>query len=352
MPKKTSEFSISLTQPATVTISGTRAIKDEFIYNAFKKATNDGKSEEQFFEEALRLGVYGLMEARIAAFLGRAQNELDGGLERLKFIFELQAEEQRGTAKGAVMEREIKDVLEEFVIQNNWKDEIAESGAALGSIEARKVGDVDVKVEGTEVRLTVESKFDKQVQLGDIVGLDKRGNKNPVADVEKTAHGQLLLSLANRQSQVALIVFDRNECHKEVQSLKQDVVFYPELPGFVVKIGKEAADFAPLRLAYSIARQLALLGADKVSAEHLNIATKRMLRDLNEFKQIEESLSKIKSGAASTIQLVGAIEAVVSRVRISVLRTQALLERVLSGAVPSAEEWKDFVAEPGGVIDA
>lgn len=352
MPKKTSEFSISLAPPATVTISGTRVLEDEFIYNAFKKAQKDGKSEEQFFEEALRLGVYGLMEARIAAFLGRAQNELDGGLERLKFIFELQAEEQRGTAKGAVMEREIKDVLEEFVAQNNWKDEVTESGAALGSIEARKVGDVDVKVEGTDVRLTIESKFDKTVQLGDIVNLDKRGNKNPVADAEKTAHGQLLLSLANRQSQVALIVFDRNECHSDIRALKQDVIFYPELPGFVVRIGKETADFAPLRLAYSIARQLALLGADKVSAEHLNIATKRMLRDLNEFKEIELSLKKIKTGANSAIEGVGAIELVVSRVQTSVLRTQAILEKVLSGSVPSAEEWKVFAVEPGGVADA
>jgi len=352
MPKKTSEFSISLAPPATVTISGTRVFEDEFIYNAFKKAQKDGKSEEQFFEEALRLGVYGLMEARIAAFLGRAQNELDGGLERLKFIFELQAEEQRGTAKGAVMEREIKDVLEEFVTQNNWKDEVTESGAALGSIEARKVGDVDVKVEGTDVRLTIESKFDKTVQLGDIVNLDKRGNKDAVGDAESTAHGQLLLSLANRQSQVALIVFDRNECHSDTRALKQDVVFYPELPGFVVRIDKDTADFAPLRLAYSIARQLALLGADKVSAEHLNIATKRMLRDLNEFKKIEGSLKKIKTGANSAIEGVAAIELVVSRVQTSVLRTQAILEKVLSGSVPSVEEWKVFAVEPGGVADA
>ena len=352
MPKKSEEFSIKLTAPSTVAISGNLEIDDLAIYAAFQKAKKDGKSEKEFFEEALRLGVYGLMEARIAAFLGRAQNELDGGLERLKFIFELQAEEQRGTAKGKVMEREIKDVLEEFVTQNNWKDEVTESGAALGSMEARKVGDIDVKVEGTDVRLTIESKFDKTVQLGDIVNLDKRGNKDAVGDAERTAHGQLLLSLANRQSQVALIVFDRNECHSDIRALKQDVIFYPELPGFVVRIGKETADFAPLRLAYSIARQLALLGADKVSAEHLNIATKRMLRDLNEFKKIEVSLKKIKTGANSAIEGVAAIELVVSRVQTSVLRTQAILERVLSGSVPSAEEWKVFAVEPGGVADA
>jgi hypothetical protein len=352
MAKKSEEFSIKLTAPSTVAISGKLEIDDPAIYAAFKKAKVDGKSEREFFEEALRLGVYGLMEARIAAFLGRAKHELDGGLEQLKFIFALKEEEQQGTAKGDVMEREIRNVLEEFVGRNKWKDEITDSGAAIGSVTARKVGDVDVKVEGTDVRLTIESKFDKTVQLGDIVNLDKRGNKDPVGDAESTAHGQLLLSLANRQSQVALIVFDRNECHSDIRALEQDVVFYPELPGFVVRIGKETADFAPLRLAYSIARQLALLGADKVSAEHLNIATKRMLRDLNEFKKIELNLKKIKAGAESAIEGVGAIELVVSRVRTSVLRTQGILEKVLSGSVPSAEDWRVFAAEPGGIADA
>jgi len=346
MAKKSEEFSIKLTAPSTVAISGKLEIDDPAIYAAFKKAKVDGKSEREFFEEALRLGVYGLMEARIAAFLGRAKHELDGGLEQLKFIFALKEEEQQGTAKGDVMEREIRNVLEEFVGRNKWKDEITDSGAAIGSVTARKVGDVDVRVEGTDIRLTVESKFDKSVQLGDTLTLDKRSNANAVADAEKTAHGQLLLSLANRQSQIALIVFDRNECHVSIKNLAQDVTFYPQLPGFVVKIGSKKADYTPLRLAYSIARELALLGAEKVSGGHLNIATERILRDINDLVKLETSLNKIKVGAQSALQGANEVSELLSNAKVSLLRTKALLDRVLSGAIPTAEEWKDFHAEP------
>lgn len=346
MAKKSADFKVSLSAPSTVSFSGSFVIEDQAIYAAFQKAKKDGKSEVEFFEDALRLGVYGLMEARIAAFLGRATHELDGGLEQLKFIFRLKAEEQQGTAKGAVMEREIKNQLEEFVQSNKWKDEITESGAAIGSVTSRKVGDVDVRVEGTDIRLTVESKFDKSVPLGDTLTLDKRQNANPVVDAEKTAHGQLLLSLANRQSQIALIVFDRTECHASIKDLAHDVIFYPQLPGFVVRIGKSTADFTPLRLAYSIARQLALLGAEKVSAGHLNIATERMMRDLNQVMDIETSLKKIKAGADSALSGVAEINRILSDAKSSLLRTKLLLDRVLSGAVPSVEEWKDFHAEP------
>lgn len=346
MVKKSGEFSIKLTAPSTVTISGELILQDEAIHAAFQKAKRDGKSEIEFFEAALRLGVYGLIESRIAAFLTRAQHELDGGLEQLKFIFALKAEEQQGTAKGAVMEREIKDVLEEFARNSRWGDEIIESGAAIGSLTSRKVGDVDVRVEGTDIRLTVESKFDKSVQLGDTITLDKRQNADAVADAEKTAHGQLLLSLANRQSQIALIVFDRADCHKSIKDLAQDVMFYPQLPGFVVRIGKSTADYMPLRLAYSIARQLALLGAERVSGSHLNIATERLIRDLNQLVGIQSSLEKIKSGADRALDGVAEITEILDAAKSSLQRTKSLLDRVLSGAVPSAEEWKVFHAEP------
>ena len=114
----------------------------------------------------------------------------------------------------------------------------------------------------------------------------------------------------------------------------------------MVKIGTKTFDYTPLRLAYSIARELALLGAEKVSGGHLNIATERILRDINHLMMLETSLNKIKVGAQSALQGANEVSALLSNAKVSLLRTKALLDRVLSGAIPTAEEWKDFHAEP------
>jgi len=40
------------------------------------------------------------------------------------------------------------------------------------------------------------------------------------------------------------------------------------------------------------------------------------------------------------------VSATLGNAKASLLRTKTLLDKVLSGAIPTAEEWKDFHAEP------
>ena len=71
-----------------------------------------------------------------------------------------------------------------------------------------------------------------------------------------------------------------------------------------------------------------------------------MIRDLNQLLGIQSSLEKIKSGADRALDGVAEITTILDAAKSSLQRTKSLLDKVLSGAVPSAEEWKVFHAEP------
>ena len=344
MPKKTDQFSVKLTGPDIVVLDGRLEFKDAAFYLYFKNAEKEGLTNEQSFEKALRLGIYGYAEARIAAFLHNAEQELDHGMERLKLIFKLKEVEDKSTAKGTIMEERIKDVLDRFFKENGWRDKTSEAGSDIGEIKDRKVGDIIVEVEGSDKKVSIESKFDKSVQLGDVLDMDYRKNKDPIADAEKTAFGQLLLSLANRDAKIALIVFDRATCHPTIRDLKQDVTFYPELPGWVVRIGKAENDFEPLKLAYSIAR-LQAISVERVSGENIDLVVNRILRDLDGINKLEGLLKRIKVGAQQSLDGVQDIENMILKTKESLDRTQKMLKNVLDGIAPTAVQWSDFFKE-------
>ena len=348
MPKKQGTFSITLTKPDTVILEGMLELKDEAIFLAFKKAKEDGSTYDQFFEKALRLGIYGLAEARIAAFLYNSEKDLDEGMEKLKILFKLREGKDNSPAKGKIMEERIQDVLDKFIVENGWRDKTLEAGSDTGTITNRRVGDIIVEIEGSDIKVTIESKFDKSVPLGDLIEMDYRKNSDPKKDAEGTAFGQLLLSIANRDAKIALIVFDRATCHKSISALKQDVTFYPEIPGWVVRIGKAENDFAPLKLAYSIAR-LQAISVERVSGENLDLVVKRILRDLTKMNELEGVLKEIKDGAQQSINGVIKIESMISKTKQSLVRTQEMLNNILDGLTPTAEQWSDFFTESTAV---
>lgn len=346
MPKKDESLVIKLNGPSSVTISGTLAIEDPIFYSAFTNARSNGVEPREFFEEALRLGVYGMAEARIATFLRSAERELDTGLEQLKLIFRLKRAEDKGTAKGSVFEEETLEEIRRFIAASGWGDQISGTAAAVGALEDRKVGDLLSTIDASNLSIAIEIKSGKDVSLGDTQNLDLRDNKNPVKQAGETAHGQMLLAMANRDAQISIIVFDRAQCHKTIADLEDDITFFPELPGWVVKVGRAEGDFAPLRLAYSIARQLAQLQIRRVSGENMNLITKRIMRDLSVLGQLESALREVRKGADASIKGVEKIEKLIAKTTTSVERTQDILDRVLSGVIPSLEDWKDFFAEP------
>jgi hypothetical protein len=335
-----SKFITLKTEPNRVVFGGTFEIEDEALYLAFKNAK--ASKYDEYFEKALRLGVYALEQETIAAFLGRAESELDASLEYLKQLYKMQNLREKGAAKGAVVEVELADELQKYIDKNGWPDAITDTGSKVGALPRRKVGDLTVEVADGAAVLTIESKWDKSVTLGDALDLDNRGNKS--VDSEKTAHGQLLTALVNRGAQIAMIVFDEDNCHKSIGELA-GVTFVPELPGFVVRVRRSHGDFANLLLAFSVAREMALLGADKVSGEHVNLAIKRMIRDLTVLAGVSSLLDQIEASANNTIETVGEIRGTISATEASLQLAQNRLKGLLSGTVTPLDQWREFFLE-------
>ncbi len=82
-----SKFIRLKTEPFRVEFAGSFEIEDAGLYEFFKQYP--AAEYDKAFEKALRLGAYAWEEERIATFLGRAENELDAGLERLKVIYKM-----------------------------------------------------------------------------------------------------------------------------------------------------------------------------------------------------------------------------------------------------------------------
>ena len=328
------------TSPNRVEFTGDFSIEDEGLYLFFKQ---HGAGEyDHWFGRALRLGAYALEEERIAAFLGRAENEIDAGLERLKVIYKMVHLKEKSAAKGAVAEIELSDVLHRFIDKNGWSDEVAITGNAQGLITDRKVGDLVCSINNGAVSVVVESKMNASVGAGDPTTLDERNNKNP--DHENTAYGQNITSLVNRGAQVAITVFDKENCSAQIQKL-EGITFQPELPGFIVKVDIARGDFANICLAYSIAREMALMGVEKIHGDHLNLVIKRLVRDLGVLAETEANLGKIENAARDTLKVVESIRGGIADTTSSLKSSSQILKKVLAGDVPSLDEMRLYFNE-------
>jgi hypothetical protein len=314
------------TEPFRVEFAGNFVIQDEGLYEFFKQY---GPEEyDTYFERALRLGAYALEEERIAAFLGRAESELDAGLERLKIIYKMAYLKEKTAGKGVVAEAELANVLQSYIDEMGWKDEVVATGEKVGVIPRRKVGDLTVRINGGDVRVVIESKMDSSVAVGDPAELDIRHKK--AGNGEKTAYGQNLTALVNREAEVAIAVFDEDSASSSIENLRP-ITFQPELPGFVVKINRARGDFANACLAYSIAREMALLGVEKIHGDHLNLVLKRMVRDLSVLAETEAHLAEIEESANATLAGVEAIRKAVAGTQESLTRTNDVLKAMLAG---------------------
>ena len=321
----------------TVTIEGALILNDELLYHVFKNIGSAEKKTEHFIA-ALKLGVHGLQIDEVQSFISRAEKEVDVNLSILKAIRRTSEVREQTTQKGEILERELDQVLNEFITLNNWADSITLTGAISGALKGRKVGDLIIDVDNEKGRLAIEAKLDTKVSLGDLKSKSKK-------DVEKNSHAQLLLALINRKAELSLIVFDSENCHADIKSLPQDITFVPTIPGIIVKIGKKTGDYAALLLAYSVARELALVGTGVLSSARLNMALERSCRDLDQIKELEKHLETIESGAKTVNKGVKEIRDLIEQTMESFNRTSQLLHNSINGEVISDEEWLAFFFE-------
>jgi hypothetical protein len=332
------------TKPNRVLFGGSHEIEDDFLYECFSQIP--ASEYEDAFKKFLVVGAYAWREERLAAFFRKVEDEVEGRLEELKVLYKTRTLREKATTKGTAVERDAATVLQEFIDEQKWQDEVTLTGESVGVLPRRKVGDLVVDLVGYDRRVVIESKMDASVLVGDPTTLDGAGKASHAP--EKTAYGQNLTALVNRQADVSIIIFDKNTSSATVKAIhdkEYGLRFNPEIPAFVAIIDVSRDDWSNLFLAYSLARSIALLGDGAIEHRRIELVVKRIVRDLGRVKQMDNQVGKAEKAANETLKALGSLREVSAAAAESANRSLELVSRVVSGQLVSGEEWKKFFDE-------
>lgn len=253
------------------------------------------------FEKAITIGVMAMRDERIAAFLARTESELGANLEFLKSLFETQRLQLKSApVKGESGEAAVANALAEFAEARNLPDVVQMVGRTAGALPRNKTGDIVCVVgDGDDApRVVIECKLDKSIRLGDpsADGLTK-GRSD-------TAWSQLVEARANRQADVAIMVFSADSTDRTIGNFT-DSVRYAEGIGYVVVIDLMRGDFRPLAIAYELARQQALAKV-KEQMDHnlLDALARKLCADLSSALEIKGHLESATASCNAALNQV------------------------------------------------
>ena len=226
-------------------------------------------------------------------------------LEKEK-LEEVEAERERGTAKGRTFEEAVADAVDEIALaQGDVAEAVGDLKEATG-----KVGDVVVAIDAcngpARGRIVIEAK-------------DRR------LSGPKALH-ELDQAMAERSADFAvLVVPTEHEVPAKMEPLR-------EYNGdkLIVALDPEAGSL-PLEYAYRIARARVLMkrsDADGIDAEAVTATAERALAALSDERKIKNQLTGIKTGADKAYALVEEMSA----------RVRALLEEIDSLVRPADAE--------------
>ena len=275
---------IKLDQPNKAINIAECSIEHPLIFKYFDDLPEKQRDDE--FKRALQIGVIALMEDRFAAFLNRTEGELGTQLESLKLIYErnVQAKEkttESGTSAETEIYNEIRTYLEKV---GHTDDEVQMTGSSVGAIKRNKTGDIVLTVNGdTSKKIAVEIKFDQSLALGEIDGTDSLGRPRD------TAISQMIESMANRNAQLAIIVFDQSRSSEGLRNSINGIAWIPGV-GFVVIIDDVRMDYSNLFIAIDLARSMLLSTLKLVDQDIFESLLGRLSNDLGSILETEKLL--------------------------------------------------------------
>lgn len=256
-------------------------LSNDIVFNYFDNLPISDRDEK--LVRAIYIGVLALMEDRISAFLSKTSNELGTELESLKMVFEMKKELfYKTTLKGSLAEEDIAEFLNEFFKEKRIKDTALLTGNSSGNLPRNKTGDIICRINGdSELRISIECKFDKSIKLGNIESKDVFTRKYD------TAWSQLIESDANRASKVSIIVFDISLVDNSILKIFENVGFIQSI-GFVAIIDSQKGDYSNLAIAYMLARDIAMNAKQvELDKDVLAMIVNRIIKDINEISQIK-----------------------------------------------------------------
>ena len=256
-------------------------IENQIVFNYFNQLPASDRDEKLL--RAIYIGVLALMEDRLSAFLSKTSNELGTELESLKMIFDMKKEIfYKTTIKGSLAEDDIAEYLNEYFKDKKLKDVALLTGNEAGNLPRNKTGDIICKINGeSDLRITIECKFDKNIKLGEIK------NKDIFTRKYDTAWSQLIESDANRNSRVSIIVFDISLVDNSILKVFENVGFIQSI-GFIAIIDSQKGDYSNLAIAYMLARDIALNSKSvELDKNLLAMIVNRVIKDINEVTSIK-----------------------------------------------------------------
>lgn len=282
------------------------SIEHPLIFKYFDDLPEKKRDEE--FKRALQIGVIALMEDRFAAFLNRTEGELGTQLESLKLIYERNVKaKEKTTESGTSAEPEIYKEIQEYLERaGHSDDDVVMTGSSVGSLKRNKTGDIVLKVNGKDdKKIAVEVKFDQSLALGEFDGTDSLGRPRD------TAISQMIESMANRDAQLAVIVFDQNRSSDGLKNMVNGISWIPGI-GFVVIIDDARQDYSNLFIALDLARSMLLSTLRVVDQDIFESLLGRLVNDLSSILETEkllkanhENLKKIATSIHKHALLVG-----------------------------------------------
>jgi hypothetical protein len=243
--------------------------------------------------------------------LMRQMTELEKQLQALRLekekLDEVEAEREKGTAKGRTFEELVADAVDRIALgQGDIAEAVGDQKEATG-----KVGDVVVAIEAAHGpargRIVVEAK-------------DKRLSR-------PRALAELDEAMAHRSADFALLVVPtEDELPAKVEPLR-------EYNGdkLVVALDPDSG-ILPLELGYRLARARVLMkssDADGIDAGALRDAVERALATLAEERKVKQQLTGAKTSIDKAYETV---EAMTDRVRCHLDEMDAVLRQAVEGA--------------------
>ena len=231
-------------------------------------------------------------------------SELEKQLQALRLekekLEEVEAERERGTAKGRTFEEAVADAIDELAVaQGDVAEAVGDLKEATG-----KVGDVVVSIDAcngpARGRIVLEAK-DRRLSPRD-------------------ALNELDRALSERSADVAVLVVPSDD---EVPSKMQQL---REYNGDKLVVAYEPeADSLPLEVAYRLARARVLMkrsDADGIDASAVRDTAERALAALTEERRIKNQLTGAKTGIDKAY---GMVEEMSARVRVLLGEIDALV---------------------------
>jgi hypothetical protein len=317
----------------SVVFKGDYALTNELVFQMF--AGTPATQYDETFERALVLGSYALQLNGTGELLNKVAIDLNGELHKLKVLMDLRGLRQREAAvAGAEAEINVIDALQAYADARAWDDDIAFTGNTVGVIPRRKVGDALVTIKGSERTIVVESKADQSVGLGEPGKVDPTKVKTNFET--KTAYGQSLTALANREATIAIFVFFADNAPKAVRDAGT-IQFLPEQPGFNVIVDRVAGTWDALNAAYALARGLCLAwdaGAEQWDA--VDLIAKRLSREIDRLRSVESQFDTMRKSAMAILAALDAIDETRASMRESLELVGETIEVLMSNPADAA----------------